>query len=145
MQKALLVILFTFSALAGDIGHGTWLAKANAAELSQSDAILASSYRNRVGNIQVQGRGTVDRILSDDNDGSRHQRFTLRLASGQSLLIAHNIDLAPRIGPINVGDTIDFNGVYEWHPQGGVIHWTHRDPAGRHQAGWLAHRGLIYQ
>lgn len=43
------------------------------------------------------GEGVVDRALSDDNDGSRHQRFILRLASGQTLLIAHNIDISLRI------------------------------------------------
>jgi len=54
---------------------------------------------------QVRGIGTATRILSDDNDGSRHQRFILRLASGQTVLIAHNIDLAPRISSLSTGDT----------------------------------------
>ncbi|MCJ7592821.1 MAG: DUF3465 domain-containing protein [Woeseiaceae bacterium] len=30
---------------------------------------------------QVSGTGTVSRILPDDNEGSRHQRFILRLGS----------------------------------------------------------------
>ena len=94
---------------------------------------------------QVQGTGIVSRILPDDNDGSRHQRFILRLPSGQTLLVAHNVDLAQRIDALREGDTVEYNGQYEWNPQGGVVHWTHRDPSGRHVAGWLKHDGRTFQ
>jgi hypothetical protein len=94
---------------------------------------------------QATGSGTVVRILSDDNDGSRHQRFILRLASGRTLLVAHNIDLAPRIHGLREGDTVEFNGEFRTNPQGGVIHWTHHDPEGQHRGGWLRHRGKTYQ
>lgn len=94
---------------------------------------------------QVRGGGKVVRVLPDDNDGSRHQRFIVRLSSGRTLLIAHNIDLAPRVPSIRVGDTVSFNGEYEWNDKGGVIHWTHRDPQNRHQAGWIEHKGKRYQ
>lgn len=94
---------------------------------------------------QVQGEGVVTRLLADDNDGSRHQRFILSLSSGQTILIAHNIDLAPRISAIEVGDAVVFNGEYEWNDLGGVVHWTHLDPAGRHVAGWLKHGGRTFQ
>ena len=94
---------------------------------------------------QTQGSGIVTRILPDDNDGSRHQRFIIRLDSGRTLLIAHNIDLAPRIASLREGDTVAFNGVFETNERGGLIHWTHRDPQGRHEAGWLKHKGQTYQ
>ena len=94
---------------------------------------------------QAEGSGTVIRVLSDDNEGSRHQRFILRLASGRTLLIAHNIDLAPRIDTIREGDTVSFYGEFQSNPQGGVIHWTHHDPQGRHPGGWLRHKGRTYQ
>lgn len=94
---------------------------------------------------QIQGTGTVIRLLSDDNDGSRHQRFIIRLATGQTLLVAHNIDLAPRINSIAVDDSVEFDGEYEWNSQGGVVHWTHHDPNGRHRDGFLWHKGRIYQ
>jgi len=93
----------------------------------------------------AKGSGTVVRVLSDDNDGSRHQRFILELASGRTLLIAHNIDLAPRIPGIRKGDKVEFHGEFRSNPQGGVIHWTHHDPQGRHPGGWLRHRGRTYQ
>lgn len=106
---------------------------------------IEQAYAQHQSNIQVRGSGTIIRILSDDNSGSRHQRFILKLASGQTLLIAHNIDIAPRISGLAEGDRVDFCGEYEWNSKGGVIHWTHRDPNGKHPGGWLKHRGKTYQ
>jgi Protein of unknown function (DUF3465) len=95
--------------------------------------------------VQITGDGVVSKLLADDTDGRRHQRFILTLASGQTLLVAHNIDLAPRIESLKSGDSVAFNGVYEWNAKGGVIHWTHRDPSGQHEPGWLKHAGRTYQ
>lgn len=103
------------------------------------------AYEARRSDVQVRGQGVVIKMLSDDNKGSRHQRFILRLPSGNTLLIAHNIDLAPRIDSLRVGDDVEFYGEYEWNDKGGVLHWTHDDPQGRHVAGWLRHRGVRYQ
>ncbi|QLQ04174.1 MAG: DUF3465 domain-containing protein [Thiobacillus sp.] len=110
-----------------------------------SDAALEHAFTHRIGNLQVAGQGTVVKLLPDDASGSRHQRFILRLASGRTLLVAHNIDLAPRIETLQAGDTVAFYGEYEWNPKGGVIHWTHHDPQGRHASGWIKHGGRIYQ
>ena len=112
---------------------------------SDSDAILAAAFKDRVHDLQVQGRGVVMRLLSDDADGDRHQRFIVRLDSGQTLLVAHNIDVAPRVEGLAVGDEIAFSGVYEWSAEGGTIHWTHGDPDGDHAPGWLRHDAKTYQ
>ena len=106
---------------------------------------LLNAIAERRSGVQVLGEGTVFKLLTDDYEGSRHQRFLIELAGGQTLLVAHNIDLAPRLNQLGTGDTVAFNGVYEWNAQGGVIHWTHHDPAGRHEAGWLKHKGKTYQ
>ncbi len=110
-----------------------------------SDQKIREAYHAHQSGVQIQGRGHVSRLLPDDNVGSRHQRFIMELASGQTLLVAHNIDLASRIHSLQAGDAVEFNGVYEWNAEGGVIHWTHRDPQGRHEAGWLKHNGRKYQ
>ena len=83
-----------------------------------SDAALENAFANRISNQQVAGQGTVVKILSDDTDGSRHQRFIVRLNSGQTLLMSHNIDLAQRIDSLREGDTVAFYGEYEWNPKG---------------------------
>lgn len=110
-----------------------------------TDAALENAYQTRARNHQVRSSGTVIKLLADDNTGSRHQRFILRLNSGRTLLVSHNIDLAPRVASLQVGDIVEFNGEYEWNAKGGVMHWTHHDPQGRHEAGWLKHRERIYQ
>jgi len=106
---------------------------------------VASAFRDQKSGVQVEGEGIVAKVLPDDNDGSRHQRFILRLTSGQTLLVAHNIDIAPRITFLESGDPVKFKGVYEWNSKGGVVHWTHRDPSGEHQSGWLKHNDETYQ
>jgi uncharacterized protein YceK len=114
-------------------------------ESSSADQEIADAFANQQSGLAVSDSGVVDRILSDDTQGGRHQRFILRLASGQTLLITHNIDIAPRISRLSVGDSIDFSGQYEWNDKGGVIHWTHHDPSGQHQIGWIKHGGITYQ
>ena len=120
------------------------LAGCASTRFSANDAI-GRAFNSRTSNVQVEGEGVVTRILSDDVEGSRHQRFILRLASGQTVLITHNIDLAPRVDGLREGDTVAFNGEYVWNAQGGLVHWTHKDPQGRHMAGWLKHNGRTFQ
>lgn len=110
-----------------------------------SDELFAKLFTAGQSNVQVYGSGTVVSILSDDLDGNRHQRFILELESKQTLLISHNIDLAPRIETLSINDSVEFYGEYEWNNKGGVIHWTHHDPNGTHQNGWLYHNNRIYQ
>ena len=90
---------------------------------------------------QIQGAGTVESLLPDDNTGRRHQKFIIRTGSGQTLLVAHNIEIASRLNGLQVGDLVSFNGQYEWNMKGGLVHWTHHDPSGRHAAGWLRYGG----
>jgi Protein of unknown function (DUF3465) len=127
-----------------DLGKQAVQAAAPAQEARGGDA-LSDAYEHHRSNVQVEGSGRVVKILSDDTQGSPHQRFIVRVGSGQTVLIAHNIDLAPRVESLHEGDNISFAGEYEWNDRGGVVHWTHRDPGGRHVAGWLEHDGRTYQ
>ena len=108
-------------------------------------ANVANAYMRHQSDVQVQDQGKVVKLLPDDNKGSRHQRFIVRVEEGLTILIAHNIDLAPRLNKLKQGDHISFYGEYEWNEKGGVVHWTHRDPRGHHPAGWIKHKGVTYQ
>lgn len=94
---------------------------------------------------QMCDSGNVTKLLSDDNTDSRHQRFIIRLSSGQTLLVAHNIDLAPKVYELKVGDFIKFCGEYENNAKGGIVHWTHHDLNQRHIGGWLEYNGHKYE
>jgi hypothetical protein len=108
------------------------------------DALLKKLFDAQQSDVQVRGRGTVIALLADDLKGSRHQRFIVKLASGQTVLVVHNIDLAARINTLQKGDVVEFFGEYEWTPKGGLVHWTHKDPRGKHIAGYILHNQEIY-
>ncbi len=102
------------------------------------------AFEARRSGVWLRAQGEIARLLPDDIEGSRHQRFILRLPGGQTLLISHNIDLAPRV-PAAVGEKVAVSGRYEWNEKGGLIHWTHRDPAGRKAGGWIRRGGKTYR
>lgn len=112
---------------------------------SISNDHLLRAFEQQTSNLLVEGRGVVMQVLVDDNKGLRHQRFILQVNSQQTVLIAHNIDLAPRIVDLAPGDIVAFSGQYEWNRKGGVVHWTHHDPQDSHPGGWLRHQGKTYQ
>ena len=101
-----------------------------------------SAHRNL---SQVQGSGIVVKVLKDDIKGLKHQKFLLKVSDNITILVAHNLDLAPRVEDIHEGDIIAFKGEYIYTPKGGTVHWTHKDPRGNHQAGWLKHNGKTYE
>jgi len=105
---------------------------------------ILDAFQARESDVMVQVTVTVKKILSDDNTGDRHQKAILRLSSGHTVLLAHNIDLANRV-PYDEGDSIEVKGEYEYTQQGGVIHWTHHDPGRRHEDGWIRHNGQTYK
>lgn len=129
---AVILCIAAYNALQGNLSDNT-----------EQDATQA--FNNQQSDVQVRGVGLVKAVLRDDNEGSRHQKMLLSLPSGQTVLIAHNIDLAPRIKGLRKGDTVEFYGEYEWTEKGGVVHWTHKDPRGRHEHGWLKHDGIVYE
>lgn len=119
--------------------------RVKASKAKSSESGIANAYMQHLQDIQVMGEGEVVKVLADDNQGSKHQRFILRVPEGFTVLVAHNIDLAPRVENITKGDQVSFYGEYVWNEKGGVVHWTHHDPRGRHTSGWLKHNGITYQ
>lgn len=128
----------------GSTGQAPGAATSTAQE--GADAIRRAFAERRSG-FMVTLEAELARLLPDDREGSAHQRFLLRLPDGHSLLVAHNIDLAPRVplGEADRGLRLRLRGQYEWNAKGGVLHWTHHDPDGRHPGGWIEHRGQRYE
>lgn len=115
-----------------------------ASSTEASGAAVAAAFAQRRSDQWLEAGGVVVRTLPDDNEGSRHQRFILEVAPDLTVLVAHNIDLAPRV-PLARGDEVALRGEYEWNEKGGVIHWTHHDPRGRHRGGWIRHADKTYR
>lgn len=112
---------------------------------SKDSKPIIAAIEAKQGDTQVYGKGLVVAVLADDTKGSQHQKFILKLSSGDTILVAHNIDLAPRLNNLKKGDVVEFYGEYEWNDKGGVVHWTHKDPGKRHIDGWLKANGQFVE
>ena len=135
------------NALEGPSGKNTAVLSTHPAQTDDTEGrtVLANAYTRRLQDVPVEASGRVLKVLPDDNQGSRHQRFLLDTGLGHSLLVAHNIDLAPRVEGLQRGDIVQFKGEYVWNEKGGVLHWTHHDPDGSQPGGWLKHNGRTYE
>ena len=143
MYKCLILLVALFS-VACERAPSTALIAESA--LTQSDnTALTQAFKSKKSDIFVEGSGVVKKLLADDNKGSRHQKFLVTISAEQTLLFAHNIDLAPRIENLQVGDSVTFRGEYVYNPKGGVMHWTHHDPQGGNKVGWIKHNGKVYE
>jgi hypothetical protein len=114
----------------GEVGHG-------------AEAIAGMFASGQSGEM-VEFAGRVQRLLADDEIDPPHQRFILELDNGHTVLIAHNLNLASRV-PLKLWDSVRVRGEYEWNAQGGVVHWTHRDPGAGIQHGWIEFKGQRYE
>ncbi|MDR2266779.1 MAG: DUF1653 domain-containing protein [Christensenellaceae bacterium] len=94
-------------------------------------------YNKQVSRIHVCGEGIVSNILNDDLSGHKHQRFIVRLGEHKTLMILNNIDIFPRLDPLDIGDKVSFSGEYIWNRHGGLVHWTHEDPKGCRKGGYV--------
>jgi len=131
--------------LIGMLAIGTVLSVQVSADTALApEQVVAQAFQARRSDFQIQLSGTVVKRLADDNQGNRHQKFIIKLPNGHTLLVAHNIDLAPRIENLKTGDSVELFGEYEWSEKGGTLHWTHRDPEQRHAHGWIRHNGRQY-
>jgi hypothetical protein len=96
MRKLIIICAIVLAAVYFGFARDNSVSIHNLVETSHSsDNIIASAFNNRKCNVQVDGQAVVIKILPDDLEGTRHQRFIVRLSSGQRILIAHNIDLPP--------------------------------------------------
>ena len=126
--------------------YGPWEHWGNVDASSESFASgqIEDAYQAHRSGIIVTASGAVERTLADDTSGDKHQRFIMRLSSGITVLVAHNIDIAPRIPDIAPGSPVKIHGEYEWTAKGGTVHWTHKDHRGSHEAGWIEFNGKRY-
>lgn len=114
------------------------------AQTVEDNHAIEQAFAQKQSHVWLQGHGIVKKLLPDDNQGARHQRFLVSISPDQTLLFAHNIDLAPRVQNLKAGDMVTFRGEYIYNPKGGIMHWTHHDPQGR-QHGWIKHQDHTYE
>jgi hypothetical protein len=109
------------------------------------DAAIAADFHNHQSNVEVTADGTVVRVLADRTSSTGiHEQFIVKLSSGDiTIEVEHNISIAARV-PVALGDHVIVHGEYVWNPQGGLIHFTHHDPKGTHEGGYIQDNGKTY-
>jgi hypothetical protein len=110
--------------------------------IGQQEVLAAQARQDR--KVEVTCSARVLKMLPDDTRGLPHELFLLRLDNGTTVKVAHDTKLAPRV-PLQEGDLVTLRGEYIWNEKGGVIHWTHHSPNGRHEGGWIEFNGQRYQ
>lgn len=111
---------------------------------SEGLAALQAAYAAEQSGVMIEATGRIKKVLPDDREGDRHQKFILDIDRRHTVLVSHNIDVAPR-APVEEGERVTVYGQYEWSEPGGVLHWTHRDPRGRREGGWIRYQGRTYE
>jgi len=115
------------------------------APATSDNAAVERDYAEKRSTVEVTAEGAVTRVLADESGPSGlHQRFIIRLAgSTQTVLVENNVTIGQR-APVLVGDDVMVHGEYVWNDQGGLIHFTHHDPAPAHEGGWIELKGVRY-
>ena len=109
------------------------------------DGAIVQDFQDHRSQVEVTADATVVQVLPDRVSASgTHEQFIIRLTSGDlTLLVEHNLSIAQR-APVAVGDHVIVHGEYIWNGQGGLIHFTHHDPEGRHEGGFIQDSGVRY-
>lgn len=105
--------------------------------------LIVRAYDARTSNIMVETEARVVLLLPDIEDVGKYQEFKIELENGHVVRVLHDLDQADRV-PVAVSSKIRLRGEYDWSVDGGVIHWTHDDPEGQREGGWIEYLGLRY-
>jgi hypothetical protein len=121
-------------------GNGT-----AAPSTSADDAAIASDFQNHQSQVEVTADGIVVGLFPDRSSSTgTHEQFIIRLTSQKMTIeVEHNISIGKRV-PVKEGDRLTVHGEYIWNAQGGLIHFTHHDPQGTHEDGYIIDNGMIY-
>ena len=108
---------------------------------------VCAAYTAQSPKEEVRADGTVARILGLRRGPSgTHEGFLMKLSSGCDLTIRveTNTDLTGPV-PLHRGEHVVVKGEYVYYSLGGVLHWTHRDPRGHHEGGFVYANGKTYE
>lgn len=143
-QRLPLIVLGAAAATITACGPGS--TQAASASAQADDAAVAADFASNQSTVEVTADGIVVGVLADrrSSDGT-HEQFIIRLTSQNlTVEIEHNISIAQRV-PVAVGDYVIVHGEYIWNASGGLIHFTHHDPQGTHEGGYIVDKGKTYQ
>jgi len=120
-----------------------WLVLAGCAPGAGGDpnGAVYDAWRAQRSNVEVTAAGSVAGILGLRRGPSGlHEGFLLHLSGaaghGLTVRVEDNVDITGEI-PLAQGAQVEVRGEYVYDSRGGLIHYTHHDPRGRHPAGYV--------
>jgi hypothetical protein len=113
-----------------------------------TNAEVYAAWQQHRSPVEVTALGTVVKVLGIRSGRSgRHEGFLVHLSGNEShdltIRVEDNVDLTGPI-PLRSGDSVELRGEYIFDPRGGILHYTHRDPRGRHPNGYVRVNGRTY-
>lgn len=104
---------------------------------------LASCSSNASGHAEVYvPDATIVRVLGErDSRSGLHEGFVIRVHD-RTFRVEDNVNITGPI-PMQRGQAVSLLGQLECDDL--VIHWTHRDPRGRHPSGYVKVNGRLYE
>ncbi|MFZ3229727.1 MAG: DUF3465 domain-containing protein [Pseudobdellovibrio sp.] len=142
IQMSLVIssLIFSISSFAGQTS--VFSVKPN--PVSDDAALIqAVTSHKQVSFVKAEGL-VVSGLLKDDTNGSPHQKFNVKLTSGQVIMIVSNLDMCEKI-PVQVGDVVGAGGQFiPTGKSGGLLHWTHKDPKKIRPDGFIELGGRVF-
>ncbi|MDE2483427.1 MAG: DUF3465 domain-containing protein [bacterium] len=124
------------------------LASACASHAEAPDnAAVCNDYGTQRSGDEVIATGHVIDVLGERAGRSgEHEGYLVKLDGNCDLLVKVETNTTIT-GPIALRpkERVVVKGVYIYNPLGGLIHWTHHDPRGRHVGGYVTAGGTSYQ
>ncbi len=124
------------------------LAACAASAGDDANGAVYKAWATHASRIEVTATGSVARILGTRvGPSGPHEGFLLHLRGsagrGLTVRVEDNVDLTGPI-PLAEGQSVEVRGEYIYDARGGLIHYTHADPRGRHLPGYVRANGKFY-
>lgn len=109
------------------------------------DSDLVRAVRSQKAQFYIEaGNLVVTKLLPDDRNGLKHQKWEARLSNGEVIQVVYNSDMGDRV-PVKIGDKFGVGGQFVWGRQRmGVMHWLHEDKREKRPDGYVFFNGTVY-
>ena len=126
----------------------TALAGCGGTAADDRNAAVYDAWRQQHSFVEVTASGSVASVLGTQHGPSgTHEGFLLHLRGsgghGLTVRVEDNVDITGPI-PLAPGDDVEVRGEYIYDAGGGLIHYTHNDPQGRHPGGYVRAEGRTF-
>jgi len=113
--------------------------------LQGENSSICDAHALQRSRVEVTASGTVTRILGiREGPSGTHEGFLVRVPDCNIVIrVEHNVDIGGSI-PLHQGEAVQLRGEYLYDPRGGIVHYTHHDPSGRHPGGSITAGGETY-